>query len=121
MTKRSEQQMAALNSIMAEALADIMPTERNARCPECGGRVVLSVLVCVHVPVRARFWKNGKLKLLAAGPATETRKQIDALAASSDEYDDDREELHCEKCDWWCSVGDEAVYSTVGLTIRREA
>jgi len=101
------------NSLIGEMIADLYPEESIARCPKCGGKLLASVRLTVHVPIRVKRWKDGNMHTDYTGDMIETRKALvaDLKAEYAGAETDERDEFYCENydmrpgdgCDYWAT------------------
>lgn len=110
---------------LGRLLGGLFPEELPARCPRCGGRLLTSIAVYAHVPVKLRIWAGGLHGAPTAhaehtGRLVETKASLQEQAASDFGRIEEREELYCEhyrpqiepgarearRCDYWISTAD---------------
>jgi hypothetical protein len=90
---------------LGELIAKVMPRDAGVqKCPECGARLVVHVTLYSWVPVRGTALEDhGTIHY--GDKLTETKAALEEQLA--DHYAggriDEREEIHCESCDWWCT------------------
>jgi hypothetical protein len=86
-------------------LADLMPRDEPAVCPECGGRLTTYVILHATVPVDVMIMDGEPRRFITVGTildskaTLEERVEVGPLLNSADE-------LRCSKCVYWRRVGD---------------
>jgi hypothetical protein len=110
MPMSSENKPAAvpIGAALGQLMASMLPQEIKPRCPQCGGRLLLTVPVYVEVPVAATVVAFSPMARVQA--TTQVRNQLAEIRAQAlENWDgDERDELYCERrpaCDYWTTVG----------------
>jgi len=92
---------------LAELLDGLLPRTERAVCPRCGARLYVHVTLYASMPLQLRIWEGKEIRAESHGPILETKKELQEQADyESGRIGDEREEIHCSRCEWWATVFD---------------
>lgn len=107
---------------LGSLLAGLTPRQVKPRCPLCGGKLIVSVLLVADVEVDALVWAEPHLTARAqrTGRLRQTKRELVEQAESEAGRIDERDEIHCENhrlvpaddqasCTFWCHPDELAV------------